>query len=74
MDESHTDRVLNLIGKPSHMRNMCVFQAYEAMRPGSSFEFCTEHNPADLYSQLLTEHAENLAGRTWQVNLETGAY
>lgn len=68
MQETSKLRALDLIGKPSYLRNMCVFQAYESIRAGSSFEFYSEDEPTDLYSQLLCEHPGEF---TWE-NLPSG--
>lgn len=68
MHETCKPRALDLIGKPSYLRNMCVFQAYESMRPGCSFEFSYEVEPTEVYSQLFCEH---LGEFIWE-NLPSG--
>lgn len=68
MIETCKPRALDLTGKPSYLRNMCVFQAYESIGPHCSFEFYSEDEPTDLYSQLLCEHPGEF---TWE-NLPSG--
>jgi uncharacterized protein (DUF2249 family) len=50
-------RVLDVRQEPPVRRHTLIFEAYEALDPGSAFELVNDHDPKPLYYQFAAEKA-----------------
>jgi uncharacterized protein (DUF2249 family) len=64
-----TDKhVLDIRSEPPARRHAIIFETFEALMPGTSFELVNDHDPKPLYYQLA---AEQPGAFTWEY-LEEG--
>ena len=63
-----TSKVIDVREIIPPQRHPLIFQSYQALEPGESFELVNDHDPKPLYYQFQAEHGEAF---TWEY-LEQG--
>jgi uncharacterized protein (DUF2249 family) len=70
------DRQLDVREIPPVRRHTVIFEAFDALEPGSGFELVNDHDPKPLYYQLAAEQAGTFSWdyleqgpETWRVRI-----